>query len=122
MMVQAATDTDLGEARYGRRSKGGEPKFAQSPALLLTEAACPIKYRSNLRGASEYPKKRLCVRIRKYHKDCQSKGSEFETRLESQIYSLRAFSIFRLTAGQRGTTELASTREKRLSLAGPRMR
>jgi hypothetical protein len=39
--------------------------------------------------------------------------------LRSQIYSLRAFSTFRLTAGQHGPAGLASTRETCLSLAGP---
>jgi hypothetical protein len=48
---------------------------------------------------------RLCVRLRKYHRKRQPKGFEFESCLPSQIYPLRAFSAFWLTARQASTPQ-----------------
>jgi len=52
---------------------------------------------------------RLCVRLRKYHKERQPKGFEFEIYLRSQIVSLRAFSAFWLTAAKPVPLKMANT-------------
>jgi len=45
--------------RTGESQPGREPEFPQAPASSLTEAACPTKCRSNLRGGSRISREAL---------------------------------------------------------------
>jgi hypothetical protein len=107
-LVQAATDTDLGEARYGREA-GGVSRNSANPASPLTEAACPSSADRTYMEDREYPKEALVCPAQKILQGLLTRRFRVETCLEVRrdtlqgITSVQPNPAVRLSSTQHGS-------------------